>query len=886
MNYFTLTGYSLLLALAPQKKRSERKICICNYGNNINHSYIWQKIVLFTSILLFSLSFKLTAQNAYFVDGYHGGIYGHYPQWVTQFMIDQLEKHPQWKIGLEIEPETWDTVLQLTPHTYQYFKKIAGGDRIEFTNPTYAQPYCYNISGESLIRHFQYGMHKIQTHFPDVEFTTYAVEEPCFTSALPQILKFLGFKYAVLKCPDTCWGGYTRAYGRELINWIGSDGTSILTVPRYASEKLEKNSTWQTMAWRNSDDYLKTCYDYGIKKPVGMCYQDAGWNVGPWIGYGDSIMNNSKYITWKEYFEKISAGKTNDNWKFTQEDILVNLMWGSQVLQQIAQSVRIAENKIVIAEKMGAMANLSNGFQTLQQDTDNAWRSLMLSQHHDSWIVPYNIINNNQTWAEKIEEWTDNTIHTSNTVINQSINSFAVNNMPDQNGYIRVYNTTADTRSEVVKIKLPENFNSKNISIYNSTGKQIPCYVKQEKESSYILFTASVPSFGYSTYSITESSDFIEQPTDFVSVIPDSDGNYILENDMYKLTLDLSRGGIIKSLVAKAIGNKDLVDPDNTFCMGELRGYFYDDEKFYSSAESKAKIKVLEDNPFEIKVKIDGHIASHHYVQIITLRAGQEQIDFELNIDWKNNVGIGEYKQGENWVNNRRAFTDDRYKLNVMFPTSLSSARLYKNAPFDVCESRLDNTHFSTWDSIKHNVILNWVDLVQEDGKYGLSVFSDHTTSYSYGSDFPLGITVQYSGIGLWGKDYDITKPSKLTYAISPHSGKWDEATVHTQSVNWNEPLIPVYYEKATPEDKSFVSFDKSGYEITTVKKEGNDILIRIFNGEGNEHTYNMFLDFIARSAEEINLKGETISREKISEKNSIAMNIPRFGIKTFLIKK
>lgn len=52
-------------------------------------------------------------------------------------------------------------------------------------------------------------------------FTTYSVEEPCFTSCLPQILKLFGFKYAVLKCPNTCWGGYTNAYGGELINWVG-----------------------------------------------------------------------------------------------------------------------------------------------------------------------------------------------------------------------------------------------------------------------------------------------------------------------------------------------------------------------------------------------------------------------------------------------------------------------------------------------------------------------------------------------------------------------------------------------------------------------------------------------------------------------------------------
>ena len=35
------------------------------------------------------------AQRPYFVDGYHGGIYGHYPlEWKTQFITSTLEKHP------------------------------------------------------------------------------------------------------------------------------------------------------------------------------------------------------------------------------------------------------------------------------------------------------------------------------------------------------------------------------------------------------------------------------------------------------------------------------------------------------------------------------------------------------------------------------------------------------------------------------------------------------------------------------------------------------------------------------------------------------------------------------------------------------------------------
>lgn len=165
---------------------------------------------------------------------------------------------------------------------------------------------------------------------------------------------------------------------------------------------------------------------------------------------------------------------------------------------------------------------------------------------------------------------------------------------------------------------------------------------------------------------------------------------------------------------------------------------------------------VLCDNELEKSVRISGRIDTHPFTQTITLRKGERKIGFDLKIDWRHNVGIGAFRQKDGFNNNHRAFYDDRFNLNILFPVALDAPALYKDAPFDVCKSTLENTHFTTWDNIKHNIILHWVDLAEQNGGYGLALLSDHTTSYSYGADAPLGLTVQYSGNGLWG----VTTPS------------------------------------------------------------------------------------------------------------------------------
>ena len=110
-------------------------------------------------------------------------------------MVDNLEKTPEWAINLEIEPETWDSISVIDAKNFKafqdYFEKEGPSGRIEFVNPTWSQPYAYNISGESLIRQFHYGIEKTRAYFPSATFLTYAVEEPCFTSSLLRFLEGL-----------------------------------------------------------------------------------------------------------------------------------------------------------------------------------------------------------------------------------------------------------------------------------------------------------------------------------------------------------------------------------------------------------------------------------------------------------------------------------------------------------------------------------------------------------------------------------------------------------------------------------------------------------------------------------------------------------------------
>ena len=786
-------------------------------------------------------SFLPSQSNNFFVDGFHGGLYGHYPlDTYTQFIVDQLEAHPDWYVGLEIEPETWDTVAVRTPDAYRRFKEKITGPQVEVTNPTYAQPYLYNISGESIIRQFQYGMQKLRHHFPGLTFTTYSSEEPCFTSQLPQLLHLLGFKYLSLKCPDTCWGGYTEAYGGQLVSLVGPDGTAMLAVPRYGCEDLQEGSVWQTIAWTNSDAFLKACQEAGIQNPVGMCYQDAGWTYGPWLR---DKKGSTRYVRWTDYIEKLTPLHSDDEWHWSQEALRPALMWGSQVLQRIARQVRQAENNLVQAEKLAAIMG-----QPLPQDSvDEAWRTLMLAQHHDSWIVPYNGLRGYGTWADAIKKWTDLT------------SSFALRHLGEGEGReVAVYNTTGHARHEVIEVD----------------GR---------------LMEVDVPAFGRAQFAAQRIT--LKEGD---KLAPPRQDSY-LENDRYRISFDLEHGGTISSLVDKTSG-RELVDAKSERRFLELRGHFPKLGGFRSSTEQPARLTWLVDEPLRQQVRIDGEVAGVPFSQTITLTKGQPRIDCQLHIDWAENVPVGEGTRSKRNAP-RTSFYDTRYMLRLFFPAALQSPRLSKDAPFDVCESRQVDSYFNRWDSIRHNIVLNWVDLSDETQGNGLALLTDHTTSYTYGHDEPLSLTVQYSGPGLWWRNYPIDGPTDITYALVPHQGDWDEAGLPRILEDWQNPLRVVCHSSrrgrgdfsertGTLLGRSSDSLLSTDLQVSAaIAQPDGSLLLRLFNASRQDRESTLRLNFPVSEVVETDLDGHELCRHVPDDEGVVHLSMSRFGIKNLMIR-
>ena len=853
----------------------------------------------------------------YYMDGYHGGPRGHMPPGCWRDIVDGLDRNPDWKLSLDVEADTWAVLRREDPETYERVKGLlmAPNARLEITGGTYAQPYGWAISGESNIRQLQRGLEVIREHFPRVRVETYAVQEPCWASCLPQILRSLGFTGASLKNASTAWGGYFAGFDAELVNWIGPDGTRLIAVPRYKVEGLL--NVWETEATEVTTDYAKRCVEHGIPQPAGMCFQDLGWAaqprvVEPWV----------RYATWRGYLHGIAQTKPVD-WKVSMEDILTALPWGEKTLHRASRQVREAEVQMVRAEKYLAMNFLATKARWPADRLRDAWEQTMWSQAHDAWIT-VTTRSGRDAWAFQVASETLEASAAAQDLIENAMAGLCAAPKPSaaemQNvQYVRVVNTTGYERVDLVEVTLSANPGTAAFEIRNADGTPLtnqavvtrtfrelpdgegvrspimdgashPQRDEASINSATVLFRDTLPAFGWKTYKATALPR--AQATDQgISITKESDGSLRVATDLYRVRFDARRGGGITSLFCLELRKE--------FCaQGKLlnifRGYFATQEAWRMSSENPAELAILEGGPVRARVQVKGKIGDVPFRSVITLVQGQRRIDCQSSFHFDQDTWIGdpaEMRPEDRMKERRRSSNNGAPKLKVLFPAALDKTTLYKSSAFDVCRSRLESTNFERWDEIKHNIISTWVDLVDERQGLGFAIFSDRTTAYSSAEDEVLGLVLAWGGeAGFWWGKCPLKGDQEASYSFVPHRGRWEESGLWLENLGWEEPFSAQVMPTAPAESmsRSLLRVSPSEAILSSVTANDGELQVRVFFASEKAGSCALELGFAASSARLVELDGRVIRElpmEKLDDKRvSVRFAVSAFDICTISI--
>jgi len=682
--------------------------------------------------------------------------------------------------------------------------------------------------------------------------------------------------------------------------WVGPDGTEIPLVPRYACEELL--NVWETESVNGEKDFAQKAISKGILHPTGMYYQDLGWRANPRMSNkpgheGTFFPDYIEYTTWKEYFECI-ADKPKETWKVTQEVFQGALPWGERILVRMARQVRRGEIGMLNGERLYALSGLLGGKPGAGERLEEAWGHLLMTQHHDGWICAGSG-KGERNWAWK----TSAQIYAAESLLGPvnrqamfDVGKYAcpivecdgdIEMLSVVNPLSRPENRTVDT--EITNIRGVNSF-----KVYDGEKLLESQYIANRtygdgsKNAGHLIFNADLTGFGVKTFKIEPAANGDAGGSAKARI---EGNNVYLENGFYRISFNLKAGGSIASLFDKCRGI-EVTDNNGKYKFNEYNGYFINEKAYLSSTDNPAEASIVSNGPVQAGLLIKGSIGDVRFSQTVSVTEGYAKIMVHIVFHFPEKTFIGEphdIAPENSRTEGHRSYHDGRYKLNAYFPTSFTQEHIYKDAAYDVCKSGLEDTHFQRWNEIKHNILIGWVDAA--GGGQGLAVMADHTTSYTFGDGYPLGLTMAWGWDGgFWWGRRQLKGDHELVYAITPHDGDWRAGDIwHEHQKMLHPPITQRVAGRSVtaPRDYEFISAQAPVEMSASYTDPEGRVIVRLFNPGGPVKARVEIDAKAAGLVEHVELDGSLICLpdvERSGGKAVIFLDIPEFGIRTLRV--
>jgi alpha-mannosidase len=484
---------------------------------------------------------------------------------------------------------------------------------------------------------------------------------------------------------------------------------------------------------------------------------------------------------------------------------------------EIKKGNRYSENLLLSLEQYASLNSAMGIGLYPAKPIYNAWKKLMINQFHDA-ISGTDVLPSIDDVLLRFQQIRD----TASVLLNGQLQSITQNiNTLGVGTPIVVFNPLSWKRTDVVEafIELPLEINY--FSIVNGNGQSVPLQISEKKEEQgihkfrVIFLAEDIPSMGYSTFHLkNEKSKPISK-----NVIKGS--KYRIENEFFDLKID-SLTGCLSGITDKK-NNREVLQSNVKGNLIQIIDDFGDSEGFLCSPEGEkevnswkgktsdvldhSEIELIENGPVRATIQIKRKFQLARFIQRITLYAGIQRVDFDLNIDWN----------GKNKM------------VKVAFPLSVKN----DSAVYDIPYGTILRPSLG-----EEQVGQKWADL--SDKNYGVSLLNDSR----YGYDITKN-TIRLSV--LRSPDHPVESlddkgTHQINYALYPHNGDWRDGRSMNKGFEFNNPLIAVVgavHKGKLPAKHSFIEISPESLIVTVLKKaeDSDDLMLRFYETVGQKCT-------------------------------------------------
>jgi len=648
--------------------------------------------------------------------------------------------------------------------------KVASGGW-ETVGGMWVEPDTNMPTGESLTRQVLYGQLYFERKFGARHSVCWLPDCFGFSGGLPQILKQGGIdSFFTIKVN---WNE-TNTIPSDLFWWEGLDGSRVLA-HTFNNPRGGYNGVLSPEAvlatWRNFKDKHRH-----PQTLLAVGYGDGGGGVTPEMVEREMQLRDFPALP-KAHWGKVAdffAG-AHDTASRTEMpvwfgDIYLELHRGTLTTQSaVKKAHRQAERSLITAETLGSLAHLMGAEQP--ESLEHIWRVVLKNEFHD--ILP----------GSSIAEVYEDAERELNDAIGRALarQQFAL--------------------SAIVG-KLPDGDVADAVVVVNPSLSRRPVRVKTT-DGAVFSSDHMMPPLGIKVFSRVDLA-----PQEGLSV---SEGH--LENLHIKATIGLD--GSVTSLVHKATGREALAGRGNqlwVYTIDKPRNWdAWDIEDDYANRgvelNRPESIKVVENTPTRVAVRVVRKFRASTVTQTYTLEANGTRLDIATELDWH----------------------DRHCLLRTLTPVSVRTTHATcEHANGVVKRATHDNT---SWEQAQFEVPAHRFIDMSEPG-FGVALLNDAKYGHSAKGNV-LGLSLVRSP--LYPDPLADEGGQRFTYALYPHAGDWYEGRVREEAEDLNQPMLA-----ATASGVASVSYEPIGTEgipaaLSGLKpaEDGKGLIFRVFEPSG-----------------------------------------------------
>jgi alpha-mannosidase len=776
-----------------------------------------------------------------------------YPQFVFMYnqsvLFDFLKKD---------YPEIWDRMV----------KRVKSG-QFEIEGAMWVEPDVNIASGESLVRQIMRGRRFHLEHFGVDPKTVWLPDTFGYSANLPQIMDKSGLKYFVTS--KLSWNDTDR-HPYDTFFWRGIDGTTtkaqLITAQKYDSEQIFTTyngdlSVSETMgAWKRYEPkaaYSEVVMSYG--------YGDGGGGPtramierGTRLERGIPGAPKVKLEGIVPFLDRLGKAMDAEPGKFPVWNGELYLQYHRGTLTSVAKNKannRNAERRLRELEMLGAIALATAGHVYPSETLAEFWELVLINQFHD--ILPGTSIP--EVYVDSDAEYGRifSTLDSANGPWHAAAQA-AAKPGPDQ---LRLINFTSQTRSDLVHLGAGV---AETVALATASGTQpVQKIVRADGSSDTVAAVTDVAPLGWTGAQLVSAGS--SEKTEL------SVSTTHLENALIRVSFDKS--GEITSVFDKTRNRETLAagakanrliayeDKPMNWDAWDIDRYF--EEQFWSLADGKADISVVETGPHRAAIRIERPYQKSKIVQVISLTAGERQVEFDTFIDWQERAQV----------------------LKAQFGFDLNISEIRSEIAFGhVTRPTHRNT---TWDRARFEASMHrWVDISEAD--FGIALLND--SKYAYDCHEQSVRLTLVRGSTFPHPEADLGE-HRIRYAMFVHEGVADLAEVPRAAERFNNPVAVIGSRAVTASPAhdfssfSLAAVDAPNVTIETVKKaEASDALVlRVYEHANRRAAATITFGLPVKSARIVNLMEEGDARPVEVKDNAVVLNLRPFEITTLMVE-